>query len=142
MSIRTIVVGVDDSAEARAAIAFTADLAAGLGARVRAVHAFEPLRHMDELQPGRPFHDIREDLRSHAEEHWCGPLVEAGVDHEVVVDEGRPCEVIVDEARRSSADLIVLGARKMGRLKEMAVGSTSHRVIKMADCPVTVMHDG
>jgi nucleotide-binding universal stress UspA family protein len=140
MNVRVIVVGVDDSPEAKAAIEFTAGLAADLGARVVAVHAFEPLRHIAEVEPGRPFHDIRENLRAHAEEHWCGPL--AGVDHEVVVDEGRPCDVIVDQAAKAGADLIVLGARKMGRLKELAVGSTSHRVIQTAGCPVTVMHDG
>ncbi len=49
---------------------------------------------------------------------------------------GIPAEVIVSTAEKERADLIVMGARGLGPIKEIAFGSVSHRVVTYAPCPV------
>jgi nucleotide-binding universal stress UspA family protein len=53
---------------------------------------------------------------------------------------GSPAAAILEAAEREPADLIVLGARGLGRFKEMVVGSVSHRVLHHSPCPVWVVH--
>lgn len=51
---------------------------------------------------------------------------------------GRPATVIVDEARRSKADLIVVGSRGHGAIEEMLLGSVSAEVVDHSTVPVLV----
>lgn len=51
---------------------------------------------------------------------------------------GNPAEVIVDAARTEQAGLVILGGRGLSPLKEMFLGSVSHRVVTLAPCPVLV----
>ena len=47
---------------------------------------------------------------------------------------GTPAEVIVSMAGEQKADLIVMGARGLGPIKERLFGSVSHRVLTLAPC--------
>ena len=47
---------------------------------------------------------------------------------------GSPAEVIVTTAESRHVDLIVMGARGLGPLKERLFGSVSHRVMNLAPC--------
>jgi nucleotide-binding universal stress UspA family protein len=140
VSVDLIVVGLDDSPGSCAAVRWTADLAAQLGARVVAVHAYEPLGHLDEIEPGTDFAEVREHVRQKAISEWCDPFIADHVSHEIRVEEGRPADVILDVAREVDADLIVLGARRLGLVRTLTLGSTSHKVIHEARRPVTVLH--
>lgn len=51
---------------------------------------------------------------------------------------GVPAEKICELARAEEADLIVIGARGESMVKELLMGSTSHKVIQLAPCPVLV----
>lgn len=52
---------------------------------------------------------------------------------------GEPAQTILEEAKRSKADLIVMGTRGLSDLSGLVMGSVSHKVMHMADCPcVTV----
>ena len=53
--------------------------------------------------------------------------------------EGAPADTILTIAEQVSADLIVMGARGIGQLKEHFLGSVSHRVMIHAKCPVLVI---
>ena len=140
MSVRRIVVGVDDSPGSCSALEWVVELAVALGATVIAVHAFEPLDHLDEVQPGIDFTDVRNAIEDRLRNEWCRPLSESTVDMQAVVREGRPADVIVAVAREVDADLIVVGARRLGWLRELTLGSPSHRVLHEAQRPVTVIH--
>jgi nucleotide-binding universal stress UspA family protein len=47
---------------------------------------------------------------------------------------GTPAEVIVSTAETGPADLVVMGARGLGPVKERLFGSVSHRVLTLAHC--------
>lgn len=52
---------------------------------------------------------------------------------------GPPADAIVEAAREEHADLLLLGARGLGLVKETLLGSVSHRVVTHAPCPVLVL---
>lgn len=66
-------------------------------------------------------------------------LADAGVDYEIVLLHGRPADEIVRYAAESEADLLVMGSRGLGALREFALGSVSHKVLTHAKCPVLVV---
>ena len=140
MSVELIVVGVDNSPGSCTAVRWAGDLAAHLGATVVAVHAFEPLDHLDKVEPGTDFAAIRDAIEGDLRNEWCAPLTRTDVQMETVIKEGRPADVVLAVAREIDADLIVLGARRMGWLRELTLGSTSQRVLHEANRPVTIIH--
>ncbi len=54
---------------------------------------------------------------------------------------GKPADLILSVAEENQVDLIVMGSRGFGPLKELVLGSVSHRVVSQAHRPVlTVKH--
>lgn len=139
MSVRTIVVGADDSPQAAAAIDWVASLASDLGATVTAVHVFEPLDHLGDVRAGTSFSDVAYEMKQNLDDVWAQPLRHAGVEYDTHVGEGKASEVIVGVADDRSADLIVLGARRLGALKAAVLGSTSRNVMALTRIPVTII---
>lgn len=64
---------------------------------------------------------------------------QAGVVAELVVFEGDPGQKIVQYADLTPVDQLVIGSRGLNVIQEMMLGSVSHKVIKEAKCPVTVI---
>jgi len=56
-----------------------------------------------------------------------------------VLKEGRPADEIVKTAKEENFDLIVMGHRGLGRVKEFFLGSVSDRVADEAHCPVLIV---
>ena len=54
---------------------------------------------------------------------------------ERVALEGGSAEKILEQAKKSKADLIVVGTRGLTRVGEFILGSVSHKVVHMAKCP-------
>ena len=57
----------------------------------------------------------------------------------VFVKVGQPARTIVGFAKDRKVDLIVLGSRGLGDLDGYLLGSVSHKVTSLADCPVLVV---
>lgn len=53
--------------------------------------------------------------------------------------EGRPADKIVETAKLESFDLIVMGSRGLGGIKEFFLGSVSDKVADEAPCPVLII---
>jgi len=53
---------------------------------------------------------------------------------------GSPVEVIVSVAQEQKADLIVMGARGLGPVKERLLGSASHRILTLAPCATLIVN--
>ncbi len=80
-------------------------------------------------------------IRRSAEPILRRTLSALGLPEERVATEvqvGEPAEEIVDLARLEGYDLIVMGSRGLNQVKELLVGSVSHRVLHTAPCPVLV----
>ena len=60
----------------------------------------------------------------------------AGIEHEFLVEEGRPVEVIVEIAAAKNIDLIVLGTHGRSGLSKVLLGSCAEGVLRAAVCPV------
>lgn len=80
-------------------------------------------------------------IRRSAEPIFRRTLSALGLPEERVVTEvqvGEPAEEIVDLARLEGYDMVVLGSRGLSQVKELLMGSVSHRVLHTAPCPVLV----
>ncbi|MFX0196286.1 MAG: universal stress protein [Candidatus Hodarchaeota archaeon] len=55
------------------------------------------------------------------------------------LEEGRPADKILETAKLEKSDLIIVGDRGLGGIKEVLLGSVSHRVADMATCPVLIV---
>lgn len=81
------------------------------------------------------------ELAAYYEGHQLGTSTEldgARLTVESTIVEGRPAGAIVDEAKRSGADLVVLGSRGHGRIAALLLGSVSAAVVDRAPCSVLV----
>lgn len=63
----------------------------------------------------------------------------AGVKVENELREGNTVQEIVKAAKERQVNLIVMGARGIGKIRELLMGSVSEGVIKNAPCPVLVV---
>lgn len=56
-----------------------------------------------------------------------------------VIEYGDEGSTIVSFAQKNDFDLIVIGSRGMGKLKEVFLGSTSNYVVHSSKIPVTIV---
>ena len=54
---------------------------------------------------------------------------------------GHPVDVILESAQSAKSQLIIMGARGLGQIKELVVGSTSHRILLHAPCPTMIIKE-
>jgi nucleotide-binding universal stress UspA family protein len=133
-----VVVGVDGSAPAQAALEFAFEEAERRGVPLRAVHAWQPptapwradLRYdPDELETAQ-----RDELRA-----WVEPVQDkhgdVAVEHQLVV--GSPATTLVEAA--SDAGLLVIGSRGRGAFTGMVLGSVGQQVIHHANGAIAVV---
>src|SRR5579885_2041764 len=129
--IGRIVVGIDGSEHAAAALTTAVGLARSLSAEIVAVHAI-PTPALSEYRYGMLPIELdpawREEVRRQFEEEWCRPLDEVGVPHRTVERDGRPAAVIREVADEEDAGLVVVGRRGRGRIAELLLGSVSHEL--------------
>lgn len=137
--VRTIVVGVDGSADSDAAVRFAGGLAAALGAEVVAVHALGLLDRLEPDGPRVPTQSHRDEIAAKVSGEWTAPLRADGVSHRAVLHDGNPVDVVLQVVDEVGADLVVLGSRGTGGSPVKLLGSTSSQVAQLAPCPVTIV---
>jgi len=140
---RRIVVGVDMSPAAEAALHWAVDYARAVGVEVVAVHAYEiPVYYADPYSASMPTMlepEFRDGVRRRFEEDWCAPLVTAGIPYRAVMADGDAPGVLIDVAERVSAELIVTGRRGLNMLGELVLGSVSHHLVHRSKRPVVLV---
>ncbi|MEC0174384.1 universal stress protein [Paenibacillus favisporus] len=67
-------------------------------------------------------------------------LKSAGINPETVHLKGDPAHEILNYARDTEQQLIIIGSRGLRGIKEMMLGSVSHKVSQLSNCPVLIMH--
>lgn len=126
----TVVVGVDGSPSARAALAAGAEEARLVGARLEVVTAYPPA---EELRAGA--------VATASEEVSLLLASDGGTDRppiDVVAEEGPAAEVLV--RRAAGSHLLVVGSRGTGAPPGLVLGSVALRSVERAECPVMVVH--
>jgi nucleotide-binding universal stress UspA family protein len=68
-------------------------------------------------------------------------LEAAGLKAEAVIKEGSPIEVLLGEAESWGAHCVFLGARGMGRIERLLIGSVSSTVAARAHCSVEIARE-
>jgi nucleotide-binding universal stress UspA family protein len=144
--IRTIVVGTDGSAQGQHAVAWAADLASQLSAKVVLVHVAPPVQPPIAAAGGYIMYvpqDVIDENRAALEEQvrdeFGAPLTAAGVAWEGRLLDGSPPIVLGDVAAEVDAQLIVVGTRALHALGELFLGSTSHALTRHRGVPVVVV---
>jgi nucleotide-binding universal stress UspA family protein len=132
-----IVVGVDGSPGAQAALRFALEEARLRDAKVKAVYVWTlpMVTAPGGLPPG-----LYEDLGVGAEKELEEALlaVNGSADGvERVVAQGAPARVLIDLAQ--DADLLVVGSRGRGGFTGLLLGSVSQQCLHHAPCPIVVV---
>ena len=139
------IVAFDGSSDAQAAARFLADLPLDATLTLRLLGVVEPpwappgglsklggavRSALDQVVAERR-HELEAALAS-IQAELKGTIIRSGA-----VRLGRPAEEILKAARRAS--LIVVGARGLGSVERLLLGSVSEQVLHRAPCPVLVV---
>ena len=131
-----IVVGIDQSIEAKAALRFALEEARFRRASLLAVHAMDPFGTCPSLAVDvSAVHRAAEDLLENVVSEVTGADDGVEIDRRVV--EGAPGAVLVAEAR--GADLLVVGSRGHGGFAGLLLGSVSQQCAHHAEFPVVIV---
>lgn len=58
---------------------------------------------------------------------------------QVEVIEGSPAEAIISVVQTRKSSVVVMGSRGLSTIAELVLGSTSHKVVSHAPCPVLIV---
>jgi nucleotide-binding universal stress UspA family protein len=130
-----VLIAIDDSPAAKAAIATVLKLPWPDETRVRGVVALRAgyfglqSKELDDALEAS-LQDAAAAARDVLASHWN--------DVDVAVLDKAPLDAILGEARRSHADVVALGWRGHGSLRRLLLGSVSRAVAARADCSILV----
>lgn len=143
-----ILVPTDGTELSIKAVVEAARLASRLGSKLLLLHVRSPIdaRHHPEggalthLPPEVIQAEIEDDER-HVLDAAVRTAAESGVAAEVAFTAAyKPAEAINRVCREQGCDLIVMASHGRGRLAELVVGGTTHKVLTNAPVPVLVVH--
>jgi nucleotide-binding universal stress UspA family protein len=148
MAAERIVVGVDGSEGAAAAVRWCAGAARGLDADVTAVAVIEPKVPMvpppdayaNAMQQAEA--EEHEKARATLETDWCRPLRDAGVRYEARSVLGDPARTLMQTATEVGAALLVVGRRGRGGFIEALMGSVPRKLAHSAELPLVIVPSG
>ncbi|WP_017624271.1 universal stress protein [Nocardiopsis chromatogenes] len=139
-----VVVGIDGSRDADAALRFALEEAARVGGEVLALHAWQIPAPIDTGALSGPSYVVEHRFAAHtAEKHVQGMVEEART--EATADVPARAAAVEDNAVHAllqagaDADLIVVGSRGRGGFAGLLLGSVSQGVLHYADVPVVVV---
>jgi len=132
-----IVVGVDGSATSQEALRWAVAIGEALRAEVVAIHALGLLDRW--LEPDASARSWRRTFSALVERTWCTPFAGSPATPRIEVLDGDPVDVLLGAAEHEHADLLVVGSRGVGNRQELALGSTSLRLLQAARVPVLVV---
>lgn len=136
-----IVVGLDDSRGARAALRWAMAQAEATGVTVEAVHAYPfDVAWIDQTNEHVPLWRARvaNQARQELDAVVDGVVGRSStVPIERHVTEGSAAMVLIEESK--DADLLVVGSRGRGEFVGVLLGSVSQRCAEHAQCPVVVV---
>ncbi len=134
-----IIVGIDDPDDAQDLVEWTAQFAGEVHCRVTVLHAV----HRSEvwLVAGAQLdgNTYLRAARHRTELDVVAPLRERGVRVDLRVEIGDPAQSLASLARRTRADMIVIGATPHGAFRELFAGNVEHRLERLTGIPLVVV---
>ncbi|MEX1032123.1 MAG: universal stress protein [Cellvibrionaceae bacterium] len=151
--IQTIVFATDLCVFTPHVVQHVITLAKRLSAGIVVVHAVEPLGSLGKAMvktylPEEKTREFNQQgmsvLLSTIKDRVVDMLADEFIDNnlglgqvsEVIVEAGRPVDVILKHAKRSQADLIVMGSRGPGPGDGFGLGSVTSKVLQLSKIPV------
>lgn len=64
---------------------------------------------------------------------------DTGLEVKTAILRGNPSQVLIKYIKTAGIDQLVIGSRGLNSFQEMMLGSVSHKVMKLAECPVTIV---
>lgn len=129
-----LVIGVDGSPDARAAVSVVAQRHWPPNTEVRLVTAIGA----PDWQTGLPFETVRIQARAMQQEAE-NQLAEAGLAVSSIMAQLYASNLLLEEAERWQADAIFVGTRGRGLVSRLLIGSVSSAVAKNAKCSVEIV---
>ncbi|PRS01649.1 universal stress protein [Bacillus atrophaeus] len=86
--------------------------------------------------------EIRQEVKKeglHILENAKAKAAESGVQADIIYAQGEPAHEILNNAKEKGVSLIIVGSRGISGLKEMMLGSVSHKVSQLSPCPVLIV---
>ena len=141
---KEILVAVDDSEQANAALDLAIELGRTLGSALTLVHALDPGKiaaSAGDVGAGAALEIELEELQDAGKELMAGAVERvraAGLSATPIVRDGVPAPTILDTARRSACDLIVIGTHGRHGVARLFIGSTAETVLRESPIPVLI----
>lgn len=133
----SIVVGIDGSDCARAAVDEAIKLAKDLDDTVVVVFGYEPYRGAAEIQDHRAaLEEMGEKLGAETLER----ITSAGAKGELMLVDEDSVDALMDVAENRDARMIVVGSYGDSPWKGAILGSTPHKLVHLSKRPVLVVH--
>lgn len=136
---RSILVAVDGSQAAGAALTQAIDLARAEGARLTLICVAAPLSWQIAAAPYVPLPG-EEELEREAQKtlERAEGLVPEGIPVSTALRRGRVAEEILKRVEAGEHDLVVMGSRGLGRAGSILLGSVSRAVLAGSQVPVLI----
>ena len=140
----SVLVGVDRSQHARAALTHAVDIARTQHASLTVLVAYSTLMPWGPVAPLQQaavdefIAGVRGEAESIADD--AKGTIPSEVKSEVIVVDASPAQALLDQAASGDYDLIVVGSRGRGDAGSLLLGSVSHAVLSHSRVPVLVVH--
>lgn len=145
-TVTRVLVPIDFSPSARAALEYATFLAGKLGADLEVLHVWEPPGYVGPdtlallpVAAGQPGWD---QTRAEVEREVDLFLSRAGVRPKqlrVRIETGEPSDAILRVAKEGGTDLIVMGTHGRTGLSRLLIGSVAEAVLRRSTCPVLTL---
>lgn len=150
--LKKILIALDGSTHADYALSFALNLADKYDASLELLTVFhnihfptvmDPISSMD-VASTKIMIDCMKAQKAQHEKLLSQTVTQINKDHPqvqvtAILKEGRPAEKIIEAAKEGKHDIIVMGSRGLGGIKQLFLGSVSDRVADEAPCPVLIV---
>jgi nucleotide-binding universal stress UspA family protein len=144
-AFRTLLVPIDFSEHADAALDLAIELARESGGTLHLFHAYElPVGTVPPYGVAIP-ESVLSHVREESElrlEKAASRVREAGVHCQTHLMHATPSDGILEAVEEIGADLIVMGTRGLTGLKHAILGSVAERTVRLAPCAVLTVKPG
>ena len=145
---KRILVALDGSEHANNALNVALDLAEKYSATILILSVLHPVYTLFGIESTftspSTLDEVLKAQQTYLENVLSGALQKAkeskpDVDISTKIVEGGPAETIIGTAQEENVDLIVMGSRGLGGIRQLLLGSVSNDVADKAPCPVLIV---